>query len=220
MAHQVILEEAAAGRLMREVQDHCLKLRGLSSRDLGGLRIAPIFDEVMRFAMLNDLGELTSAQVCRLLHIQVQLCGASAYMANCAWQRAVRFAEAMDSRHAAKAGEQKAAARHAAKAGEEKAAAAAAAPAEEVVQQNSQPHLPAVAAASPLSAGKPANEAAAPAPKLLVPRPPAWPPPAVSAGRLADADAAAAKPLGPRPPAGPPPEASQRQGPYSRAFNA
>merc|ERR1711966_637764 len=172
---------------MREVQDHCLKLRGLSSRDLGGLRIGPIFDEVMRFAMLNDLGELTSAQLCRLLHIQVQLCGASAYMANSAWQRAVRFAEAMDSRHAAKAGEQKAAAGHAAKAGEEKAA-----PAEEVVQQNSQPHLPAVAAASPLSAGQPANEAAAPAAKLLVPRPPA----------------------------GPPPEASQRQGPYSRAFNA
>ena len=191
---------------MREVQDHCLSFRGLTSRDLGGLKIGPIVDEVISCALANDQGELTYAQLRGLLHIRAQLCGASAYMANSAWQRAVRFAEATDSLHAAKAGQ-------------EQAAAAAAAPAEEVVQQKAQaaqPNLPAVAAASPLSAGQPANAAAAAAAaKPLVPKPPAGPPPAVLAGRPANAAAAAVKPWGPRPPAGPPPKASTRQGPYS-----
>ena len=208
MAHEASAEGAGAGRLLREVQDHCLSFRGLTSRDLGGLKLGPIVEEVLNFALANDRGELTCAQlpVRRLLHIRAQLCGASAYMANSAWQRAVRFAEATDSVHAAKARQ-------------EQAAAAAAAPAEEVVQQKAQaaqPNLPAVAAASPLSAGQPANAAAAAAAaKPLVPKPPAGPPPAVLAGRPANAAAAAVKPWGPRPPAGPPPKASTRQGPYS-----
>ena len=82
---------------LRALQDHCMGLRGFGPRTLGGVDINRVAAEIARITLANDSEEgLSDVQHRRVLHIKAELCQATAFMAHCAWQRAVFSAHAAD----------------------------------------------------------------------------------------------------------------------------